>query len=266
MAAAHFARAVRPNGFATRRAPTEDAMAFDITLIPGIMRGKGWNTAPKLMDRWFKGPVSIKPKYWKRDTTTVTMAWTLGFARARKTYDEIFDEKLWLTPKAKVEIVKMLKRTGKLTDGRIVPFGDFSAAVPLLDDVSVQYHAYVSQPVFDPLDDLYGALGSFTFKLLLGGRVTLKDPRASTGRPGHVITIEKVGVYVHDSYDFQEDQPLGFWSENNVGKMPWLGYHEVANKSFRDWRLAHSAGADFEVFSDLQVTPLTRPDSFDTPE
>jgi hypothetical protein len=48
--------------------------------------------------------------------------------------------------------------------------------------------------------------------------------------------IEKVGVYVQDSYDFQGAQHLGYWDAktNYAGKDPFKG-DWVTNGDFRDY-------------------------------
>ena len=80
-------------------------------------------------------------------------------------------------------------------------------------------------------------------------------------KPGSFeVAIEKAGVYVHDSYDFQDDhwysQPLGFWSfegNGDVSKFPGLNSYAVFNSSFLDYRKAKGHGGDFWVYSDVKV-------------
>jgi hypothetical protein len=65
------------------------------------------------------------------------------------------------------------------------------------------------------------------------------------------MTVDEVGVYVKDSFDFEGDQFLGFW-----------GYRDTPynNSDFREWRMANHAGGDFLVFSDIKRTKISPPD------
>ncbi|MEM9588053.1 MAG: DUF6402 family protein, partial [Planctomycetota bacterium] len=110
--------------------------------------------------------------------------------------------------------------------------------------------------------DMVAAMGNFNFRVLVAGVVA---PATSGG--GHVVTIDEVGIYLRDSFDFEGSQHLGFWddSDNSVSAINFLSGTRVTNKSFRDWRTANQRGGDFLVYSDLRRIPLTRPDSFRIP-
>jgi hypothetical protein len=88
------------------------------------------------------------------------------------------------------------------------------------------------------------------------------------------VEIARVGIYVRDSYDFNDkdgslvSQPLGFW---NIGKLTWdvLGNKgssqysvPVFNSTFRDWRAQSGRGEDFLVFSDVKKIELGSIDRF----
>lgn len=100
------------------------------------------------------------------------------------------------------------------------------------------------------------------------------------------VKISRVGVYVRDSYDFNDEdsfgmsQPLGLWEigESSLGEVPEIGilgmrvprtkvtvnYRvPVFNSTFRDWRAQHGRGADFLVFSDVKMTDVRPADEFD---
>jgi YD repeat-containing protein len=97
--------------------------------------------------------------------------------------------------------------------------------------VEYQYDA-ARQPI--PLDDLFAALANFDFHFVTQGTVErLPDVN---GKPRYKVTLDKVGIYVKDSYDFNDDstslnpktwvsQPLGYWdcAEMDAGKTPGLG-------------------------------------------
>ena len=91
------------------------------------------------------------------------------------------------------------------------------------------------------------------------------------GKARYKVTLDKVGIYVQDSYDFNDkdpnagdfsSQPLGFW-DCEEQKTPGLGAYYVTNRDFRDWRdqYGNGKGGDFLVFSDIKVISVS--DSFE---
>jgi len=121
----------------------------------------------------------------------------------------------------------------------------------------------------DPLDDLYGALGNFALRVVVQGSVqpgagpsVVPHPRPSATSGVYTVSIEQVGIYVLDSYDFDNDQWLGFWSRTGVSRGPGLGRELVTNGDFRTWRTRQGRGGDYYVFSDLRVHRRQPPDTF----
>lgn len=222
--------------------------------LPGIMRSKGWIKGAQLMEGWFRRPLNRDPSRGNPDTTTITMAWVLGFPRARIVYELILRDRIWVNQPAKLEIVKMLRRKGLL---RLkATFGNFALPVSQIDKDYVQYRTVTS--LFGSLDGLGAALGNFAFRVAIKGAVN----EGPTGKLQIVVT--DVGIYVRDSYDFVGSQSLGYWNknDNSVGRTPLRG-DEIRNSDFRDWQTKNGRGGDYLVFSDLKVTKLAKPDSFE---
>ena len=209
---------------------------FDVTAIPGIMTANGWNNGAALQKRWFSNPAigSQLP-----DTTTIKMSWVLGYARAKKIYDEIINQKLYVNAAAKAQILK----THGNKDGA---FGDFTLPVPVLDKESIQFRV-VGFGLTDAIDDLSAALGNFTFRVVVKGCATKG-----------AIGITQIGIYVKDSFDFQGDQDLGYWNKatNYGGRNPFKGTL-VSNSDYRAYAQKTGFGGDFLVFSDLVVIKLS---------
>jgi hypothetical protein len=240
---------------------------MDIAKIPSIMRAQSpaWGNAARLMERWFAGAPAVKPAYAAPDTTTIRMdTWLLSFPRVRKLYDQkIVAEELWRTPKAEAQLALNLARAGLLAGGHTT-FGHLGADITALDADYYQHLRVAASLAADPLDDLFGALANFQLRLLASGRIEA----APDGE--HLVTVERYGVYVQDSYDFEDDafaldkpsswisQPLGYWNETakSVSKMPGAGYDPVDNAQFRAWRKAKGFGGDFLVYSDVKVTAI----------
>ena len=118
------------------------------------------------------------------------------------------------------------------------------------------------------MDDLRAALANFVFKVIVVGSVEpiLTDKKKLTGK--YTVTINEVGIYVKDSYDFNddkgEDQELGNWDldDNSVGRTSFNGGETVRNSDFRKWRAANKSGGDFIVYSDIKYIKQTKNNTF----
>jgi hypothetical protein len=232
-------------------------MSLTITNIPAIMRSKKWYNAASLMDSWFSRPVTVAPKYGLPDTTTIQMdSWVLTFSRAKKIYEQLMKERIWMNTAAQAEITKMLRRKNLLIPAS-VSFGNLDQPVPLQDDDYINQRV-VSFGLFD-LDDMSAALGNYIFNVVAAGYVT-----STPGTTAYQVSITEVGVYVKDSFDFNGDQDLGYWddSDNSASMFNPLSGDGVTNQTFRDWRAKNMMGGDFRVFSDLKRTVIKPPDTF----
>jgi hypothetical protein len=223
---------------------------IDVTQIPRVMRTNNWHIGADLLENWFSRSANSDSYAGTPDTTTLKMDdWVLKFPRAKRVYDNMFAQKIWLNEKAQPVIIKMLKEKGKLGYER-VSYGDFSLAVPEIDEDYIQYRR-VGSVFWDPTDDLFAALGRLTLRMAIKGFVT-PMPKGS-----HAIHIEEVGVYVRDSYDFNGLQHLGYWDiDKNYGGRNFFKGTKVKNADFREWRNRQGKGGDYIVYSDLKVTQL----------
>jgi hypothetical protein len=234
-------------------------MSLTLTNIPTIMRSHGWGNGARLMDIWFANPSAIAPAYASPDTTTIVMdSWVLTFPRAKSVYDQLMADRIWANTAAQGQIAALLRRKGLLTSGAS-SFGDLTQPVDGLDADYINFRTVSTSGLFSSLDDMDAALGNFTFHVVVAGSV---EP--DVGGNGWLVTINQVGVYVRDSYDFNGDQFLGYWddSDNSVSLVNPLSGTKVTNASFRDWRTANNAGGDFLVYSDVKLTTLDSPDTF----
>lgn len=244
----------------------------DLTWIPRIMRSKNWNHGAVLMEEWLRRQALVRPARIE-DTANnfgppllnvIKMDWVLDFKRAKDVYDAMIRNKIWTSDKAKPVIGGMLTRTGitakiKANQNDRVPFGDLSSSnVVSIEDNHVQFGAL--KLLSPPMDGLTAALANFSFHLAIMGH-------ALYTQNGIRVTVEKVGIYVKDSYDFINDgtfyigclcydQPLGSW-EQNVGN--------VSNDTFNNWRRISGRGGDYLIYSDIKVVELTQPDVFIVP-
>jgi hypothetical protein len=231
----------------------------DVTKLPNVMDHNGFARGAILLRKWLSLPASISPIFAAIDTTTITMDFVLGFDRAKKQFDRIFSEKLYMTPKAQAQIARLLKRLGKDRGGSF----DYNKPVEQLDPGPEPVQSFDIQTVevgsiLDPLDGLTAALGRFTLKLVVAGHV---DPEAGTGR--WRVTLTDVGVHVEDRFDFEGSQVLGCWNicTNEIGRVTCGGI-TYTNADFRDFRMKSSKGGDIWVLSDVKTTSLQPPASF----
>jgi hypothetical protein len=107
------------------------------------------------------------------------------------------------------------------------------------------------------LDDLTAALGRFTFGVVVSGHVKPLDAEARR----HEILLTRAGIYVHDSYDFEGWQPLGFWNVQamDASILNVFAGEYVDNATFRQWRKQHAHGGDYLIFSDYRQIPINPP-------
>ena len=185
--------------------------------IPGIMDNKKWSVGAALMRHWLSldSRATTIP-----NETIVKMNWGLGFDRAKTVCDKIFYEKQYVNQATRKEIIAMIKRTLRGAEGSFC----------LLNRPASQVEAdYVNtRPVgsiFDPLDDMLAALGRFNLRMAVSGYVK-----------GKCAFFTSVGVYVRDSYDFVDEQSLGYWnSRTNYAGRNFRKGDKVSNASFRDY-------------------------------
>lgn len=223
--------------------------------IPHIMRAKGWHTGARLMEQWFENPASTDRDAIPVDDETIKLDWVLSFERARAAYDQAIANRIWVNEAAKREITEWLRVTGKLRDWP-TRFGNFQKSWRELHKDHIQMVAvdnhYWEKVDSSLWDDLLTALGRFAFHFIVSGRV-------QPIQAGHNVVIEKVGIYVRDSYDFQNDkwgldQSLGYWKMPDRAESHWFPYGcATRNSTFQNWRNQHKFGGDYYIFSNINT-------------
>lgn len=246
-----------------------------LTKIPAFMRRLGWSVSATLMEKWFSRAANNQPDLGVPDTTTIKMdSWVLHFARAWSVYDAMVRGKVWINPPAQLQLTQILRRKRLIGDG-VAKFGYAGVPLPQVrqDEVNFrQVGSSVISDLTDPLDDMFGALGAFNIDCVAQGQVLAPPKPAASAAPkgtpqapaSHTVEIQAVGFFVSDSYNFNDDQPLGFWNfkTGHVSKLPLPGYHWVSNQTFRDYRDKYKKGGDFRVFSDIKTLNLNPPQRF----
>ncbi len=268
------------NPIQTLKGPPLAACFRDINLfdIPKVMREKKLIKGAEIMEHWFMGKPFVMPAHWKAgknapdprtiplghiNETIITMQWALGYQRVLTPYAELKNAVYGtLSEKSldfsKDELFANLKADGKFTK-KVERFG-FGSGRELHKTAHINTRIIGTNffdKLSDPLDDMYCALGAFGLHIAGSGTVTPLDPKAEEGT--HLVKIDKLGFYLKDTYDFNEDQPLGYWAEDGVAKSAGPGSFAVENKLFRDWRARFKHGGDFMIFSDVRWEGVSRP-------
>jgi hypothetical protein len=262
---------------------------FAITDIPKAMRGNNWAVAARLMERWFSAKAyamsslvkdgSISPLTLDKsliDTNIVTMSWALKFDRVSAASAQL--TKTWATPNGLKRLYELVRAQGITRLNTKWAFGDPLQATYYLDKTCQVNFVTFGNQLKDPLDDLFGAIGKGTLKIAVFGQV---DSSAKDAK--HVLTIEKIGLYIRDAYDFNDDssisQPLGYWGFSGVESFKLMARdvplktefeaetseelnakrYRVTNASFQNFRKETSKGGDFLIYSDLHLIKLDKP-------
>ncbi|MDA8457156.1 DUF6402 family protein [Acidovorax sp. GBBC 3334] len=249
---------------------------LDITKIPGVMRSNNWQKGARLMDKWFSDPANTVPANGITSTDIITMDWVLGFSRARQVYDTLIAERIWLNDAARKEIVKLLARKNALGNGQ--QRFRLPRMLQAMENEAIQFRVIGGNMdmLIGPMDDLRAALGNFTFRVVVGGFVEAEmtekkvasGPALKVPNGNYSVTIEEVGIYIKDSYDFNDptgkDQDLGNWNfeSNSVGRTGMNGGTSVHNSDFRKWRTANGKGGDFFIYSDLRILRQSENNTF----
>ncbi|MEE3664119.1 DUF6402 family protein [Brenneria sp. g21c3] len=266
---------------------------LQVTEIPAAMRKMGWKRSAKLLDRWFSSPAWAMPESWKSgrdmpkalyipsehcDEETIKMSWVLNYPRVKEKFDELITTRAY-SPAGLRQVVKRLKALG--WDGRgAYTFGRYNIiGRPVVSAREMeQYYqnnfiAACTFPynIFDTLDDMYGALGTFNLKTgLLGTAFRDTDNKV-------YFDTRYIGVYVKDTFEFinnnGSDQFLGVWTDNGIltrGKFILMAtsqlnesakkyyYQFIGNKiakihnsDFQHYRDKNNKGGDFVILSDV---------------
>ncbi|MBI3898187.1 MAG: hypothetical protein HY308_07805 [Gammaproteobacteria bacterium] len=269
-------------------AKPEKVRVFRITDIPDVMDKRlGWPVAAKVMRRWFANSVYEMPQSVKEgktdprtmsafhiDEQIVTMKWALGFSRVNKAYQQLFNG--WKTPAGLNRLRELIVPVNP-TNTSPWRFGDLSQPGKVLDK-TCQVNRIEVGSLSDPLDDFYGAMGKAVLKLAVTGIVTPLKPRRNR------IAIDAVGVYLRDTYDFNDDatdlisQPLGYWGFQGVARGVQLRWdieieekyankedepaerlYAVQNDDFRSYQDKYGRGGDFVIYSDVHRERLLQP-------
>ena len=261
-------------------------MAFTLRDVPAAMRRENWPVGARLMERWFASPAyamdrrvkdgDLPPRANSVESRLVTMAWALNFPRANAALVQLRSE--WSGPprlaRSQPVIARQLRRwvaARQLKPDAPFRFGDLGADALTVDQTSAINFQAIDSNWFAAIDDFYAALGRASIKIAVTGMV------AADGANWR-LSIDEIGFYLRDTYDFIGAQRLGSWGPDGFSSAAigapaieidpaaepgwWSGnaqYFTVDNAAFRRWRGQFGRGGDFVIFSDLRRSRLSSP-------
>ena len=242
-----------------------------LTDLPDVMDGKlGWRVAAACMLRWFRNGSAVMTPAMKTGVTPIselpsnmlctdllTMDWAMRFARVSEAHDKLLKD--GFSPKGMALLAQRV-RAQFIADpcpvdpGKKWRFGDLSRTTSVVSSTAQINFLTVGGSMWDPLDDFYGAVGRGTLNLAVSGMV--ENLKGGAFR----IEIDRVGVYLRDTYDFVGDQFLGIWWSGGVlgmvgealgktGIYPRIAIERDAKDERHDERQAYSvSNADFDAY------------------
>jgi len=261
--------------------------------IPHTMEKMGWTVSAKMMRRWFatdpayamdariRGGNDVngnKINYSQLpasqvDDNIIKMSWLMGFPKIRMAAVDLLSR--WNNPAAIRRLKGVLMPSVGWKPGMRRALGNEAWDAKQLD-YAAQINSVTVGQYTDDLDDLYGAIFKATLKVAVVG-----DAYYSEDHRCDVFAVKKLGLYLRDTYDFNDDiivdrtVGLGVWSRNRIlnkaetvdyllatflrRSVVYHGFVQLRNTDFSRWQKANGTGGDFFVFSDvLWVNPVER--------
>ncbi len=211
---------------------------------------QGWLYLHDMFEQWLGGPgnedaLNNPRVFW------VDMDWALSYIRAHRAFSELCVKSYLFSPNARLQLVRILQRDGKLLpEGRV----DFDYTDRDWTHWQADYFQQTTVEGMDALsaDGLMAAMGNFQLRALAKGYT-----EAHAG--GHLIVIKGVSIIVWDSFNFAGDADLGFWkcTPAQFSDSRFDGAVELHNKDFQEFRSNYGRGNDFLVLS--QPEPVDPP-------
>jgi len=259
-----------------------------ISYIPKVMRKIGWKKSAQMMDRWLNSPGWKCPDTWKEgselpqglyipdqhcDDSIITMTWLMQYPSAVSSMRTLMAKAC--SPAAMKITAHRLKAlgwsgSGAYTFSRRNLIGRPSMSARELEQKYQNNFELVGgnfvTHMFDTLDDIYGALGTYSLKVAVIGTAF----QHTDGK--RYLEAQWAGIYVKDFYDFNNngawDQPLGYWTDEGILRRADSAISTIAgqkiyfkkrirkvsavhNSDFLKYREATGKGGDFVVFSDV---------------
>ncbi len=229
-----------------------DIAAAEAERNAGVDR-QGWLYLHEMLKKWFAGEANTDADREGNEPYWVERNWVMSYERARVAYEKFIDRNEdgnIYSEKAMRSLAKVLCDEGILDPAEDVVGFDFTKSdYPRWRPL---YHTYkgVEWSFGDSVDGLDAALAGFTLRALAKGQAR------NLGGGEWKITVTGMGIFVWDSFNFEEDASLagslfnllGTWScellvfNNPLGQL-------LSNRNFNAFRNKYGRGNDFLVLS-----------------
>jgi len=253
----------------------KNLVVHSVRYVPLAFKNREFISSEKVQLDWFSGssnnsPNDVIPKldYFSLDSV-------LTYQRMNNKYQDIINNE-WDTENSLNllrEKISLMVSDGNLTlpdeNNTEYLFGNVSTEMITYNgDIRPTFDKYAHDSFADGtgwdqftdnLDDVFGLLGKFVWKIYAYGKLTYEN--------GEVfINIESINIYIKDSFDFNDSvaisQPLGFWDFKNNAfyRLPHLNplifpRIYITNSDYRGWRNFHNKGGDFNFYSIIKTVP-----------
>jgi len=225
-----------------------------------------WTVSSSVMREWFNRYQTNNKEQQRPVANLVDIDWLLSFPSVKELYDKIVNEKIYFNEAAKNELWKSLQSSIELpsTNEGETSFNYISNKIVKTNSgeqktIADIYHYQSRMHDVDwfslnesDLNDMYGALGRFDFRIAANGKVKLVDSQ-------YEITITKIGIFMRDQYDFIDNnwvysQPLGYWDV--VTQTPHIedgtNRYLIKNDMFRSYSETTGKGGDYIIYSNIK--------------
>ncbi len=186
--------------------------------VPLIMEKEGWKEGATFQRLWFSLPAKRRTEANVRtlfvDDRTIKMNWVLGFERAKAVYEKLVQEAVSGALWDGKQFAKIVAAAEKAAPKRSEPPspGQHAPGIPF-PPVAEPLNKFTRWKLLDwaasdpskcavggmAFDGLLAALGRFAFYVIPVGTATKQ------GSQGVAVHLEKIAVFVHDSFDFNDD-------------------------------------------------------------
>lgn len=219
----------------------------------------GWLCLADGISQWIskKGYI-IQDKYDNGAQNPVFLEWDwlMQFKRFREQYVVIIQPEYLFSPAAQKTLASVLEKDGA-----------FAGEGGAFDHISLPWdkqriHAYQNRSLtmkevdlpfamvggLSPLtpDGLLAAVANVTIFAIAAGKTFVTPQRVRQ------VCIHRVAFFIHDGFEFEGDQPLGWWNCENLQFSALTGT-KLTNRDFRNFRERTGYGCDFRIMSHPQV-------------
>ena len=209
--------------------------------IPDIAEKQGWVELGSFLRKWFAAPASTDRD--AAEPSFVEWDWLRIHEETLEAWNTITDPEYLFFTVARTALFNTLIREygGALPaeastfDHTVLPFDE-------LHDKHFQHVVCNTYGIDTVIHGMTAAMGAFTLYAVAKGSV-----KPTVG--GHRITVTGLSIFVRDSFDFEDWQPLGSWNCDRLSFEGGVGTTNVYNSDFSDFRTRHGYGGDYWVYA-----------------